>query len=95
MRKAGKNCCKKKERKSGNEEDGCRSRTPRQPGDGGGWVAQDRGRAWEEGSLREIQRGNRHGGGEPREEIVQEALAGLSNYPATVSPDGNARQTDS
>jgi hypothetical protein len=33
--------------------------------------------------------------GEPREEIVQEALAGLSNYPEPVSPKGNARLTDS
>jgi len=31
--------------------------------------------------------------GEPREEIVQEALACLSNYPATVSPKGNVRLT--
>jgi hypothetical protein len=31
--------------------------------------------------------------GEPREEIVLEALAGLSNYPATVSPNGNPRLT--
>jgi hypothetical protein len=40
-----------------------------------------------------FQRGNRCWRGEPREEIVPEALASLSNYPAPVSPKGNARLT--
>jgi hypothetical protein len=57
MRKAGKNCCEKKERESGNEEDGCRSRTPRQPGERRGVGSTRSGRkrgkkeAWERSNV--------------------------------------------
>jgi hypothetical protein len=91
MRKADENCCKKKERKPRHKDGWDAGHAHHVSLGRRGWVAQDRGSAWEEKAWK---RSNVLTGaaGEPREEIVQEALAGLSNYPATVSPNGTAAE---